>query len=90
VLAELAPSPVLELSRAAAVAIADGPAAGLELVADLEAPGALRGRTAEAATSYREGLELAAVDAEPATSPTAEPPKPGHRQTWSPQSVRRK
>ena len=80
VLAELAPSPVLEPSRAVAVAMADGPAAGLELVADLEAPGALRGyhllpatradllrrlgRTAEAAASYREALELAATDAE--------------------------
>jgi predicted RNA polymerase sigma factor len=41
--AELAPSPVLELSRAVAAAMADRPAAGLELAADLEAPGALRG-----------------------------------------------
>ena len=77
-LAELAPSPVPGLSRA--VAMADGPAAGLELVADLEAPGAPRGyhllpatqgdplrrlgRTAQAAASYREVLELAAIDAE--------------------------
>jgi RNA polymerase sigma-70 factor, ECF subfamily len=79
-LAELAPSPVIELNRAVAVAMADGPAAGLELVADLEASGALRGyhllpatradllrrlgRPAEAAASYREALELAATDAE--------------------------
>jgi RNA polymerase sigma-70 factor, ECF subfamily len=79
-LAELAPSPVIELNRAVAVAMADGPAAGLELVADLEASGALRGyhllpatradllrrlgRAAEAAASYREALELAATDAE--------------------------
>ena len=79
-LAELTPSPVLQLSRAVALAMADGPAAGLELVADLEAParcaaiiccrppratcsGAL-GRTAQAAASYRETLELAAIDAE--------------------------
>ena len=79
-LVELAPSPVLQLSRAVALAMADGPAAGLELVADLEAParcaaitccrppratcsGAL-GRTAQAAASYRETLELAAIDAE--------------------------
>jgi len=80
VLAELAPSPVPGLSRAVAVAMADGPAVGLELVADLEAPGAPRGyhllpatqgdplrrlgRTAQAAASYREALELAAIDAE--------------------------
>jgi len=80
VLVELAPSPVLQLSRAVALAMADGPAAGLELAADLEAParcaaitccrppratcsGAL-GRTAQAAASYRETLELAAIDAE--------------------------
>ncbi len=79
-LGKLAPSPVIELNRAVAVAMADGPAAGLELVADLEASGALRGyhllpatradllrrlgRSAEAAASYREALELAATDAE--------------------------
>jgi RNA polymerase sigma-70 factor, ECF subfamily len=79
-LAELNPSPVVELNRAVAVAMADGPAAGLELVAALEKSGALRGyhllpatradllrrlgRPAEAAASYREALELAATDAE--------------------------
>jgi RNA polymerase sigma-70 factor (ECF subfamily) len=79
-LAELSPSPVIELNRAVAVAMADGPAAGLALVADLEASGALRGyhllpatradllrrlgRPAEAAVSYREALDLAATDAE--------------------------
>ena len=79
-LAELAPSPVIELNRAVAVAMADGPAAGLKLVADLETSGALRGyhllpatradllrrlgRAAEAAASYREALDLAATDAE--------------------------
>jgi RNA polymerase sigma-70 factor, ECF subfamily len=73
-------SPVIELNRAVAVAMADGPAAGLELVAELEASGALRGyhlmpatradllrrlgRPAEAAASYREALDLAATDAE--------------------------
>ena len=78
-LAEPAPSPVLELGRAVAVAMADGPAAGLELVADLGAPGAQRGyhllpatqggllrrlgRTAQAAASYRDALEPAATDA---------------------------
>jgi RNA polymerase sigma-70 factor (ECF subfamily) len=79
-LAEVTPSPVIELNRAVAVAMADGPAAGLELVADLEASGALRGyhllpatradllrrlgRSAEAAVSYREALDLATTDAE--------------------------
>ena len=71
---------MVELNRAVAVAMADGPAAGLELVAALEKSGALRGyhllpatradllrrlgRPAEAAASYREALELAATDAE--------------------------
>ncbi len=79
-LAELVPSPVVELNRAVAVAMADGPAAGLELVAALEASGALggyhllpatradllrrQGRNAEAAASYQEARELAATDAE--------------------------
>jgi len=79
-LAQLAPSAVVQLNRAVAVAMADGPAAGLELVAALEAAGALAGyhllpatradllrrleRRAEAAVSYREALELAATDAE--------------------------
>jgi RNA polymerase sigma-70 factor (ECF subfamily) len=71
---------VVELNRAVAVAMADGPAAGLELVEALEASGALAGyhllpatradllrrlgRHAEAAASYRDALELAATDAE--------------------------
>jgi RNA polymerase sigma-70 factor, ECF subfamily len=79
-LAELAPSPVVELNRAVAVAMADGPAAGLELVEALEAAGALAGyhllpatradllrrldHRTEAAAAYREALELAATDAE--------------------------
>jgi RNA polymerase sigma-70 factor (ECF subfamily) len=79
-LARIAPSPVIELNRAVAVAMADGPAAGLELVAALEASGALPGyhllpatradllerlgRRAEAAASYREALGLAVTDAE--------------------------
>jgi RNA polymerase sigma-70 factor (ECF subfamily) len=79
-LAELVPSPVVELNRAVAVAMADGPAAGLALVEELAAGGALRdyhllpatradllrrlGRSAEAAQAYREALELAATDAE--------------------------
>jgi RNA polymerase sigma-70 factor (ECF subfamily) len=79
-LAEVAPSPVIELNRAVAVAMADGPAAGLQLVAALEASGALQGyhllpatradllerlgRNAEAADSYAEALGLAVTDAE--------------------------
>jgi RNA polymerase sigma-70 factor (ECF subfamily) len=42
-LAQLAPSPVVELNRAVAVAMAFGPAAGLELVDALVASGSLNG-----------------------------------------------
>jgi RNA polymerase sigma-70 factor (ECF subfamily) len=79
-MAEVAPSPVVELNRAVAVAMAEGPAVGLKLVEQLEASGALTGyhllaatradllrrldRRAEAAAAYREALELAATDAE--------------------------
>jgi predicted RNA polymerase sigma factor len=41
-LAELTPSPVIELNRAVAVAMADGPAAGLELVDRLTSEASLR------------------------------------------------
>jgi RNA polymerase sigma-70 factor (ECF subfamily) len=79
-LVRLLPSPVVELNRAVAVAMADGPAAGLELLEALEASGRLAGyhllpatradllrrlgRDGEAAVAYREALELAATDAE--------------------------
>jgi RNA polymerase sigma-70 factor, ECF subfamily len=79
-LARINPSPVIELNRAVAVAMAEGPARGLEVVAGLEASGTLRGyhllpatradllqrlgRSEEAAASYREALDLAATDAE--------------------------
>jgi RNA polymerase sigma-70 factor, ECF subfamily len=79
-LAQLVPSAVVELNRAVAVAMADGPAAGLRLVEALEASGALAGyhllpatradllrrlqRPAEAAAAYREALDLATTDAE--------------------------
>jgi RNA polymerase sigma-70 factor (ECF subfamily) len=79
-LARLTPSPVVELNRAVAVAMADGPAAGLALVDALAGSGALRGyhllaatradllrrldRSAEAAAAYREALDLAPTDAE--------------------------
>ena len=42
-LAELAPSPVVELNRAVAVAMAFGPAAGLEIIERLKSEPALRG-----------------------------------------------
>jgi predicted RNA polymerase sigma factor len=41
-LAQLTPSPVVELNRAVAVAMAYGPAAGLEIIEDLVAEGSLR------------------------------------------------
>jgi RNA polymerase sigma-70 factor, ECF subfamily len=79
-LARLVPSPVVELNRAVAVAMADGPAAGLGLVRALEESGALAGyhllpatradlllrlgRRAEAAAGFAEALDLAATDAE--------------------------
>jgi len=79
-LAEAVPSPVVELNRAVAVAMADGPAAGLPLVAALDRSGDLAGyyllpatradllrrlgRWAEAAASYREALALAPSPAE--------------------------
>jgi RNA polymerase sigma-70 factor (ECF subfamily) len=79
-LRELVPSAVVELNRAVAVAMAYGPAAGLELVESLEAGGALAGyfllpatradllrrleRRAEAADSYRHALEQVATEPE--------------------------
>jgi RNA polymerase sigma-70 factor, ECF subfamily len=79
-LARVVPSPVVELNRAVAVAMAEGPAAGLDLVAAIEASGELSGyylvpatradlmrrlgRWAEAVASYRAARDLAATDAE--------------------------
>jgi RNA polymerase sigma-70 factor (ECF subfamily) len=79
-LARIAPGPVVELNRAVAVAMADGPAAALPLVDALRSSGALAGyhllpatradllrrlgRDAEAADAYREALELAGSEAE--------------------------
>jgi len=67
------PGPIVQLNRAIAVAMADGPAAGLALVADLERSGGLEdyyllwateadllrrlGRSDEAARCYRRALE---------------------------------
>jgi RNA polymerase sigma-70 factor (ECF subfamily) len=79
-LAQLVPTPVVKLNRAVAVAMTDGPAAGLDLVADLESSGTLPGyhllpatradllerlgRRAEAAAGYAEALALATTDSE--------------------------
>jgi RNA polymerase sigma-70 factor (ECF subfamily) len=77
-LAELTPSPVVRLNRAVAVAMADGPEAGLALVDALrdelagyrQVPATradlLRrlGRRAEAAEAYRQALEMTESDAE--------------------------
>ncbi len=79
-LSQMLPTPVVALNRAVAVAMADGPAAGLELVEQLEASGALAGyhllpatradllrrlgRHAQAADAYRTALELTATGAE--------------------------
>ena len=74
------PSPVVELNRAVAIAMADGPAVGLALVEALDGSGRLRdyyllpairadllrrlGRKTEAAASYRRALELTSNDTE--------------------------
>ena len=79
-LAQLSPSPVVDLNRAVAVAMADGLEAGLAIVDELATSGVLNGyhllpatradllrrldRYLEAATAYREALELANNDAE--------------------------
>ena len=71
---------MVRLNRAVAVAMAEGPAAGLELVESLEASGELAGyhllpatradllrrlrRPEAAADAYHEALELVATDAE--------------------------
>jgi RNA polymerase sigma-70 factor (ECF subfamily) len=79
-LARARPSPVVELNRAVAVAMADGPAAGLALVAELVRRGDLAdyhllaateadllrrlGRRAEAARAYRRALARVGTGAE--------------------------
>nr|WP_203826101.1 RNA polymerase sigma factor [Actinoplanes palleronii] len=79
-LATLTPTPVVQLNRAVAVAMADGPEAGLRLVDELAASGrlgdyhllpALRAdllrrldRRPDAAAAYRRALALAGNDAE--------------------------
>jgi RNA polymerase sigma-70 factor (ECF subfamily) len=79
-LARMTPGPVVELNRAVAVAMADGPAAGLALVEAVAATGELDGyhllpatradllrrlgRRTESVAAYREALALAPTDAE--------------------------
>jgi RNA polymerase sigma-70 factor (ECF subfamily) len=79
-LSEIAPTPVVMLNRAVAVALAVGPEAGLALVDELAAAGALSDyyllpatradllrrlhRRAEAAAAYHRALELAPTEAE--------------------------
>ena len=75
-LARMAQSPVVELNRAVAVAMAEGYEKGLELIGQIELPGyyllpaaradLLRrlGRKAEAATAYREALRTVGNEAE--------------------------
>lgn len=80
VLLALTPSPVVSLNRAAAIAMRDGPEAGLALLDDLAAEPRLRGyppyavaradllsrleRFPEAAAAYREALALAGTEPE--------------------------
>jgi RNA polymerase sigma-70 factor, ECF subfamily len=79
-LRRMSPSPVVELNRAVAIAMAHGPEQGLALVEELAAGGALDGyhlfhatradllrrlgRDAEAAAAYRQALELTGNPAE--------------------------
>ncbi len=79
-LGQLVPSPVVELNRAVAVGMAQGPAAGLVIVDALTMSGALTGyyllpatradlqrhlgRDRDAAASYQQALELATTGAE--------------------------
>jgi RNA polymerase sigma-70 factor, ECF subfamily len=80
VLAQVAPSPVIELNRAVAVAMCDGPLVGLELIDAILARGDLAdyhlahaaradlcrraGRGAEARTAYRQAIALARQEPE--------------------------
>jgi RNA polymerase sigma-70 factor (ECF subfamily) len=79
-LARAAPTPIVELNRAVAVGMAEGPEAGLALVDALDRSGVLGeyhllpatradllrrlGRRAEAADAYRKALALTTTDAE--------------------------
>ncbi len=82
-LARLTPGPVVELNRAVAVAMADGPAAGLPLVDDL------------AAERRARGLLPVAGDPRRPAAPTRAPRRGGRRlsrrrSTWSPPTPERR
>jgi len=80
VLARMDPSPIVELNRAVAVAMRDGPAVGLELIEEIFGKGELKdyhlahaaradlcrrlGRAAEARTSYERALAFARQEPE--------------------------
>jgi RNA polymerase sigma-70 factor (ECF subfamily) len=80
VLAQVVPSPIVELNRAVAIAMRDGPAAGLSLIDAILHSGELAdyhlahsaradmyrrlGRSSEARASYRRALELARQEPE--------------------------
>ena len=99
-LARMIPSPVVELNRAVAVAMADGPEAGLALVDALDAAGALAGyhllpatradllrrldRRDEAAAAYRAALELATTEPSAGTSSAGSPRSPRSERTCVP------
>jgi RNA polymerase sigma-70 factor, ECF subfamily len=77
---EILPSPVVELNRAVAISMADGPAAALAIVEDLDASGQLAGyhllaatradmlrrlgRLEEAAEWYREAIAMSSTEPE--------------------------
>lgn len=79
-LLEIEPSPIIELNRAAAIAMRDGPAAGLAIMDDVIARGSLNeyrfahaaradmyrrlGRVGEARAAYAQALALTQQDAE--------------------------
>ena len=79
-LVEMIPTPVVALNRAVAIALAEGPAAGLELIEELEDRGELAeyhllpatradllrrlGQKEQAEVAYRRALALAPTDAE--------------------------
>ena len=76
-LAKVAPSPIVELNRAVAVAMAEGPERGLQFIDGIEGLDEYRhlhsaradllrrlGRADEAAEAYRRALELATQPAE--------------------------
>jgi RNA polymerase sigma-70 factor (ECF subfamily) len=79
-LLQVTPSPIVEISRAVAIAMRDGPAAGLELIDEILEPGDMAnyhpayvvrgdlcrrlGKTAEARTAYEQALVLAEQEPE--------------------------